>query len=124
MKVLYAALAGALLAPSLAADAPPAFSKKPSAVKSGDKVKIEFTVDRETDVAVHVEDAEGKTVRHLAAGLLGKNPPEPLRPNTLAQSLEWDGKDDFGKPAVGGPFKVRVLLGMKPEFGGFLMHNP
>jgi len=124
MKLFPAALAGALLVSSLAADGPPAFIKKPSAVKTGDKVKIEFTVDRATDVAVHVEDAEGKTVRHLAAGVLGKNPPEPLKANTLEQSLEWDGKDDFGKPAVGGPYKVRVLLGMKPEFDRFLMHNP
>src|SRR5207248_1325846 len=36
----------------------------------------------------------------------------------------WDGKDDFGKASVGGPFKVRVQLGMRPEFGSFLMHNP
>jgi hypothetical protein len=56
--------------------------------------------------------------------VLGSNPPEPLQAGTLAQSLEWDGKDDFGKAAPGGPFKVRVQLGMRPEFGSFLMHNP
>src|SRR6185369_18032005 len=104
MKFLYAMLASAILSSSVAADAPPAFTKKPTAVKAGDMVKIEFTVDRETDVAVHVEDADGKTVRHLAGGVLGKNPPEPLKPNALAQSLEWDGKADYGKPAAGGPF--------------------
>jgi outer membrane protein assembly factor BamB len=106
------------------AEMPPAFTKKPTLVKAGGKMKVEFTVDRYTDVAVHVEDADGKIIRHLAAGVLGKNPPEPLKRNSLAQSLEWDAKDDFGKPAAGGPFKVRVLLGMKPEFGGFLLHNP
>ena len=47
-------------------------------------------------MAVTVEDAQGKIIRHLAAGVLGKNPPEPLQPNSLAQSLTWDGKDDFG----------------------------
>src|SRR5262249_23666999 len=50
--------------------------------------------------------------------------PEPLQPNKLAQALEWDGKDDSGKVAAGGPFQVRVQLGMKPEFDRFLMHNP
>src|SRR5262249_10954081 len=75
-------------------------------------------------VAVTIEDAKGKVLRHLAAGVLGKNPPEPLQPGKLAQSLEWDGKDDRGKAAGAGPFKVRIQLGMKPEFGGFLLHNP
>jgi hypothetical protein len=36
---------------------PPSFTKKPVAAKAGDKVKIDFAVDRETDVAVYVEDA-------------------------------------------------------------------
>jgi DNA-binding beta-propeller fold protein YncE len=102
----------------------PSFTKKPTAVQAGSGVKIDFTVDRATDVAVTIEDARGKIIRHFAGGVLGKNPPDPLRPNSLAQSLEWDGKDDFGKPAADGPFKVRVQLGMKPEFGGFLMYDP
>src|SRR5262249_33185862 len=88
------------------------------------KVRIEFTVDRPTDVTVYVEDGQGNIIRHLAAGVLGKNPPEPLQANTLAQSLEWDGKDNLGKPAAGGPLKVRVRLGMKPELDCFLMYTP
>src|SRR5947207_1285680 len=125
MKVPRTALVIALLAGAVpAAEAQPAFTKGPTAIKTGDRVKIDFTVDRNTDVAVHVEDADGKIIRHLAAGVLGKNPPEPLKANSLAQSLEWDGKDDYGKPAAGGPFKVRVQLGMKPEFDRFLLHNP
>ncbi|HOX08646.1 MAG TPA: hypothetical protein PK280_19785 [Planctomycetota bacterium] len=111
--------------------APPAFTKKPSVAKAGDpstgsgqgKVKIDFTVDRETDVAVYVDDAQGRVVRHLAAGALGKNPPEPLKPG-LAQSLEWDGKDDDGKPAAGGPFKVRVGLGLRASWGGLAFTDP
>ena len=75
------------------ADAQPAFVKKPAATRSGDKATIDFSVDRATDVAVTIEDAKGKIVRHLAGGVLGKNAPEPLRANTLAQSLDWDGKD-------------------------------
>ena len=34
--------------------------------------------------------------------------------------LYWDGKDDFGKPAPAG-CKVRVLLGLKPEFERILL---
>lgn len=113
-------LAGA----GLAAETPPKFVKKPAAVRAGDKTTIEFTVDRATDVAVVIEDAAGKTVRHLAAGVLGKNPPSPLQPHALAQSLAWNGQDDFGKPAAGGPFRVRVQLGMTAEFDRFLMYNP
>src|SRR5437016_2192250 len=125
MKTLHTLVLSALLAGTIAAaETPPAFTKKPTLVKAGGKMRVEFTVDRNTDVAIHVEDADGKIIRHLAAGVLGKNPPEPLKPNSLAQSLEWDAKDDYGKVAIGGPFKVRVQLGMKPEFDRFLLHNP
>jgi len=66
-------------------------------------------------LAMVVADAQGKVVRHLAAGMLGgKNPPpEPLKAG-LVQAIEWNLRDDAGKPAAGGPFKVPVRLGMKP----------
>src|SRR5262245_21907491 len=105
-----------------ATESAPAFTKKPTAARSGGGVTIEFTADRPTDVAVTVEDARGRIVRHLGAGVLGKNPPEPLRPGSLRQSLVWDGKDDLGKVAAGGPFRVRVGLGLRPAFDRFLMH--
>jgi DNA-binding beta-propeller fold protein YncE len=124
MRALAALSLSLFLTGVVSAAEAPRFTRSPTAAKSGDKVKIDFTVDRSTDVAVFVEDSHGKVVRHLVAGVLGKNPPEPLRPDSLAQSLEWDGKDDFGKPAVGGPFKVHVGLGLRAEFGSFLMHNP
>jgi outer membrane protein assembly factor BamB len=125
MRAVLTATLTLLSLGSLPADAtPPALVKKPSAVRAGDRTKIQFTVDRPTDVAVTIEDARGKVIRHLAAGVLGKNPPEPLQRDRLAQTLEWDGKDDFGKAATGGPFRVRVQLGMKGEFDRFLMHNP
>jgi hypothetical protein len=97
---------------------PPVFTKKPVATRAGDKVTISFAVSRETDVAVYVEDAQRRIVRHLAAGVLGKNPPEPLKANSLDQSLEWDGRDDDGKPAAGDPFVVRVGLGLKASYAG------
>jgi len=101
------------------------FSAKPTAAKDDDKVKVSFTVSVPTDVEVAVLTADNKVACHLAAGVLGgqKPPPEPLKPG-LSQSIEWDGKDDFGKPAGGGPFKVRVRAGMKPVFDGFVGASP
>lgn len=121
LVALFPGLAGLLLA---ADEKPPAFVKPPTVTKAGEQHQIAFEVSRATDVAVTIENAAGKVVRHLAAGVLGKNAPEPLASGTLAQTLTWDGKDDAGKRALGGPFQVRVQLGLQPKLGGFLMHNP
>jgi hypothetical protein len=94
------------------------FTRKPVATRSGDTVRIDFAVSRETDVAVYVETAEGKIVRHLAAGAIGKNAPAPLKAGSLEQSLVWDGNDDDRKPAIGGPFRVRVGVGLRASWGG------
>lgn len=94
------------------------FSRKPQATKTAGGAKVEFAVSAPTDAAVYVEDANGKIVRHLAAGVLGTNAPAPLRAGSLEQSIEWDGKDDDGKAAAGGPFRVRVGLGLKASYGG------
>ena len=105
------------------------FTAKPTASRAGDKVKIGFTVSAPTDVEVAVLDSAGKVVRHLAAGVLGgKNPPpEPLKPG-LAQTLEWDGKDDFGRlpPSTihPPPFKVRVRAGTGVKFGRTIGEDP
>ena len=125
MRTLLALLLTGLAASVMASagEAQPAFAAKPAAAKAGDKVRIEFAADRETDVAVYVLDAQGKVVRHLAAGVLGAKAPEPLKPG-LSQSLEWDGRDDAGKPAVGGPFKARVALGLRPTFDRMIGYNP
>ncbi len=91
------------------------FTKKPAAARSGAGAKITVAARAETDCAVYVLDAKGNVVRHLAAGVLGPTAPAPLKPG-LSQEVIWDGKDDLGKPAAGGPFKVRVALGLKPGF--------
>jgi hypothetical protein len=122
-----------LLALALAAaGGEPTFSAKPMAAKDGPStgsgpggVKISFTVSAPTDVEVAVLDSAGKIVRHLAAGVLGaKNPPPGALKPGLAQDLEWDGKDDAGKPAAGGPFKVRARAGMSAKFGRILGTSP
>ena len=114
-----------LLTASAASAGEVRFTAKPTATKAGGKVKIAFGVSSKTDVEMAILDATGKAVRHLAAGVLGgkKAPPKPLKAG-LSQSLEWDGKDDFGKPAKGGPFKVRVRAGTGVRFGRFIGEDP
>src|ERR1043166_2042417 len=87
--------------------------------------KVAFEAPKPTDIEVAIVDAQGNVVRHLAAGVLGgKNPPpEPLKPG-LSQSLEWDGNDDLGKPARGGPFKARVRTGLGMSFGRTVGDSP
>ncbi|HUT35475.1 MAG TPA: hypothetical protein VNE39_18450 [Planctomycetota bacterium] len=98
-----------------------AFATRPAAVQDGAKVRITFAVAAPTNVEVSALGVDGTVVRHLAAGVLGgdKAPPPPLKAG-LSQSLEWDLRDDFGKPAQGGPFRVRVRAGMGVRFGRFL----
>jgi hypothetical protein len=107
------------------------FASRPRAVRINGKSKIAFAVGAPTDVEVSVLDAGGKVVRHLAAGYLGGNPstgsgpgtppPPPLKPG-LRQEIIWDGKDDSGDKVSGA--KVRVRLGLKPEFSHFIGGNP
>src|SRR4051812_24174939 len=105
-----AAFLGMVFAVGLAAhgaESVPAFSAGPTFTKTGTGYEIAFTVSAPTDVEVAIVNAKGKVVRSLAAGVLkGANPPpEPLQPG-LAQKLTWDQKDDFGKAASDGPFKL------------------
>ncbi|MHC4917387.1 MAG: hypothetical protein ACYTGB_18065, partial [Planctomycetota bacterium] len=101
------------------------FSTPPTAKKTDGKIAVAFAVAGKTDVELAILDAKGQVVRHLAAGVLGgeKAPPAPLRKG-LAQSIEWDLRDDFGKPATGGPFKVRVRAGLGVEFGRQISGSP
>ena len=108
----------------LAESPPVTFVKKPTAAKTADGVKIEFAVSGPTDVTVSIDNVKGRIVRHLAAGVLGKSPPPPLEPDSLAQSLDWDGKDDDGKPAADGPFRVRVGLGLMASWDGLAFNDP
>jgi flagellar hook assembly protein FlgD len=93
------------------------FTQGPEASLQGGKITVAFTVSAATDVEVAIVDTPGIIVRHLAAGVLGGtyNPPEPLVPG-LSQTIEWDGKDDYGNWAVNGPYRVRVRLGVTVEY--------
>jgi len=100
------------------------FTQRPASKREGGRVVITFAVSEATDVEVTITDRRGRAVRHLAAGVLGGNAPEPLKAGSLAQSLSWDGKDDDGNAAEGGPFRVRVRAGLTPTLDGFLLENP
>jgi hypothetical protein len=53
----------------------------------------------------------------LGAGVLGANAPAPLQKNSLKQTLYWNGKDDLDEYVKEpGKMRVRVMLGLKPEF--------
>jgi DNA-binding beta-propeller fold protein YncE len=101
------------------------FTAKPAVKKAGDKTLITFTVSQPTDVEVAVLGAEGRVVRHIAAGMLGGRfpPPPPLQAG-LAQALPWDGKDDAGKAAAAGPFQVRVRAGTTARLGKIIGFDP
>lgn len=96
------------------------FTKEPTAGRAGEGMVIAFAVSEPTDVEVAILDAKGAVARHLAAGLLGKNAPPPLKPDALSQTVPWDGRDDDGKPATGGPFKARVAIGVAPKLDKLL----
>ena len=94
------------------------FTEKPAVkVVGADKYEITFAVKGNCDVTVAVIDSSGRVARHLAAGVLGANAPAPFQKNALKQTICWDGKDDLAayvkEPAK---VRVRVMLGLKPEF--------
>ena len=95
----------------------PAVSRDPAGVT------VRFALDRADDVLVRIVDAEGKTVRQLACGVLGENAPRPFKPGALRQELVWDGKDDEGK-SVAAPCSVRVSVGLRPRFDRFVGYDP
>ena len=123
MKNMLSAAVSVLCGTAILAAESPGFLKKPAAARKGEGAVISFAVDRETDVAVYVEDAHGRVVRHLVAGVLGTNAPLPLKPG-LAQSIEWDGRDDDNLAATNAPFRVRVGLGLKSSWGGVAFADP
>ncbi len=102
-----------------------AFSEPPTITQDGDRVTISFTSRGYCDVTVAVENANGKIVRHLASGVLGKNAPAPFQPDSLKQVLKWDGKDDGGHYIEGKEsHSIRVSLGLKPRLERTLSWTP
>jgi hypothetical protein len=101
------------------------FANPPRVSRVDGKIEIAFTLMKSTDVEIAILDAKDNVVRHLAAGVLGGRhaPPAPLEAG-LAQRVIWDGNNDTGKPAVGGPFNVRVRAGTSVKFGRTIGGSP
>ena len=101
------------------------FVAPPRVERDAQQTVVSFTLKKSADVEVAVLNAKGKIVRHLAAGVLGgKNPPPPPLKVGLSQKLVWDGKNDLGKPALGGPFQIRIRGGMTVKFGRTIGGSP
>jgi DNA-binding beta-propeller fold protein YncE len=101
------------------------FAQKPVVTRRRDTVTVRFEAKAYCDATVAVEDDEGKIIRHLASGVLGKNAPTPFQKNSLKQTLVWDGKNDQGtyiddKDRI----TIRVSLGLKPQFERTLYWTP
>lgn len=99
------------------------FAEKPTVEKRGAKYVIRFASRDACDATVAIMDKDGKIVRHLASGVLGPNAPWPFRQDSLAQQIEWDGKDDEGRPAPPG-CRVKVGLGLTARLDRFLGWQP
>jgi hypothetical protein len=101
------------------------FTKKPTITRNGDRVTIRFTSKDFCDATVVIEREDGTILRHLASGCLGPNAPEPFRKGSLEQTVVWDGKDELGKYLDDlGEVRVRVSLGLKPQFEKTLFWHP
>jgi len=101
------------------------FAKEPVVTRQGDRVTISFESNGFCDVTVVAENPDGTILRHMASGVLGANAPVPFKKNSKAQTVVWDGKDDFGryindKDSV----SIRVSLGLKPQFEKTLFWHP
>ncbi len=95
------------------------------AVAEGQGFRIDFKAPGFTDCAVWVTGPDGKTVRHLAAGMLGPDAPAPLAAGRLDQSILWDGRDDAGRPvADAAGCAVRVGFGLEPKYGRTIGSDP
>lgn len=99
------------------------FAARPAVAKQGDKTVITFASKAACDATVAIVGSDGRIVRHLASGVLGRNAPWPFKQNSLTQSLEWDGKDDFGQPAPAG-CRVKVGLGLKATYERAIGFSP
>ncbi len=102
-----------------------AFVQKPTVQRQGNQFSIEFESKGYCDATVAIEKVDGRIVRHLASGVLGKNAPPPFKKGALKQEIHWDGKDDQGNYIDDlDRHEVRVSLGLMPRFEKSLFWSP
>jgi hypothetical protein len=90
----------------------------------GETAEITFTLDEASDVAVEVLDGRRRVVRHLGAGLLGPNAPDPFRPEVLTQTIRWDYRDDDGRRLPAGTYTVRLRSQLRVQVDRLLGSDP
>ncbi|MCK6470541.1 MAG: hypothetical protein L6R28_02235 [Planctomycetes bacterium] len=101
------------------------FAQQPAVTRNGDHIVVTFESKGYCDATVAIEDNDGRIIRHLASGVLGKKAPPPFQKDSLKQQVVWDGKDDQGKYVDDkDSHQVRVSLGLKPEFEKNLYWSP
>lgn len=124
IKLIFPAIVLAYFAGCFAQDL--AFTVEPSLSTSGGRYFVDFSLNKAADVAVSiVRVTDSSVVRHLAAGVLGNNPPAPLIPDSLHQRIEWDLKDDLGNlVADTAGLTVRVQSGMSVSMERAAGDNP
>ena len=125
--ILFAQVAFALDLDRLKARRAPVFefARKPRVTREGDKVTITFAAKVFCDATVAIEGPDGRIVRHLASGVLGKKAPAPFQKNSLRQTLFWDGKDELGQYVDDKErLTVRVSLGLKAQMERTLFWSP
>jgi hypothetical protein len=112
----------------IAAGQPLTWVNSPNLIKVNDTVwNVNFEISRAADVEVSIVNLKDSTIlRHLAAGLLGSNTPAPLAANSLAQSITWNGKADYGRvhDVPQSMLGVRVRAGMKASFDNMVGNDP
>jgi hypothetical protein len=101
------------------------FIKKPEIKEEKNSTTISFAVKDFCDVTIAIENSEGKIIRHLVSGVLGPKAPEPLKKDSLEQSVVWDNKDDQGAYVENSASPVvRVSLGLQAEYEKDLDYSP
>jgi len=100
------------------------FTRRPAVSLQGRRATVEFGLARKIDLAVRVKDRDGRTVRHLAAGVPGDRAPAPLAAGSLDQKLVWDGRDDDGMEVPAGRYTIEVAAGLAPRFDRLFLDEP
>lgn len=99
------------------------FARKPAVTTQGDRYVITFTSKAACDATVSILGPDGRVVRHLASGVLGRNAPHPFRQDSLTQRVEWDGLTDGFRKAPAG-CKARVSLGLRATYDKSIACDP
>lgn len=109
--------------PRVEARSPPEIVSGPGIARSPDGYRISFRVSQPCAVTVRIVDGKNEVIRHLVSGKVGlERAVEPLAPESLAQEVPWDGRDDAGASAPDG-WRVVVSAGLEARFDRFIIQE-